>query len=187
MHFHLQHADIAERFSERRAKAVAVARSRFQERTPGGHTPDTHTLIKSYLHTWPRSWQGQSYPKQTHTKQKLSALATWQVSGLRCFTFTFYFEALLAYVCQSFNTQQHTPLLEFLFRNTELRVESRLVHQTLPVVVLSPPTGFFFAVYTHIKCHACAYTREVWAAACSWSLSSLRSRPGPSGLARSSS
>lgn len=150
MHFHLHAHSMRILRSGSRRGELAVARSRFQERTPGGHTPDTHTLIKSYLHTWPRSWQGQSYPKQTHTKQKLSALATWQVSGLRCFTFTFYFEALLAYVCQSFNTQQHTPLLEFLFRNTELRVESRLVHQTLPRSrAFSPHRIFLCSLHAH--------------------------------------
>ena len=119
MHFHSQHADIAERFSERRASSSTVQVS--GEDTWRTHARHTHTYQKLSTHL-ARSWQGQSYPKQTHTKQKLSALATWQVSGLRCFTFTFYFEALLAYVCQSFNTQQHTPLLEFLFRNTEFEL-----------------------------------------------------------------
>ena len=51
MHFHLQHADIAERFSERRAKAVAVARSRFQERGHLEDTRQTHTHLSKVIYT----------------------------------------------------------------------------------------------------------------------------------------
>ena len=51
MHFHSQHADIAERFSERRAKAVAGSSSTVQ--VPGEDTWRTHA-------------------RHTHTYQKLS-------------------------------------------------------------------------------------------------------------------
>ena len=130
---------------------LAVARSRFQERGHLEDTRQTHTHLSKVIYTLGQGPGKVKVILNKHTQNKsYLPLATWQVSGLRCFTFTFYFEALLAYVCQSFNTQQHTPLLEFLFRNTELRVESRLVHQTLPRSrAFSPHRIFLCSLHAH--------------------------------------
>ena len=63
----------------------------------------------------------------TNMTKIISTCHLASVSSLRCFTFTFYFEALLAYVCcmsvsRSTHNSTHPYLIESLFRNIEFEL-----------------------------------------------------------------